>query len=868
MATSPASGGGRPQAKGSRVIPFGKYLLLERLAVGGMAEVFLSKSFGIEGFEKIIAIKRILPTMAEDEDFIEMFIDEAKIAGQLNHANVVPIYELGKIGDSHYIAMEYVWGKDLLQIMNRFRRMRKRMPPAMVAFVASRMCEALEYAHTKKDRAGTPLNLIHRDISPQNILVSYEGAVKLIDFGIAKAASRTTKTQAGVLKGKFGYMSPEQVRGLPIDHRSDIFAVGTCMYEMLTADRLFLGESDFSTLEKVRHATVSPLSEMVPGIPEQLEKVIMKALSREPADRWQSAGELQEALQEFLASERPPFTTSKLASWMKAAFTKEMGAEKSKLDGFAHVGRPSVLGAPNPPSAPKPAPQARMPKRTMMGLGPLAATARPNPPQARAVMPPKEPSIAELDPSDLIEADDVLDDDDDVQELTADATMVTASPFDAMEDGGGFDEMEEEATQIFFAADSTEGLVDPAPASGHTGMPSGSVQVFSAPVPDPVPGEATVAAPIESFTGGASAPKPVAGVGLGSGQAVPGFADDRPTLMLQEEAVLPGMQQQMGGPPQAQAQPQMQVQAGPPMGFAAPPPAAGQQRHLQTMEMGSLEPDKSERIKKIALISAAAILLIGLGIGGAFMIMGGGGGAGSIEVRTVPDVNAEVRIDGVGRGHAPVRISEVPAGSREVMVVADGYETITRNVDVGEGSTAALELVLVASARPTAVAANTMVETAMLPSVMDTVAPTMTEAVETETQDETETAMDEEPTSEMVTAMTTTMATTMATMRTETMDSGQMVIRRNDDEDPPGFMQIVRTMSMTAARRGRGRLVVNSQPWSKVFVDGRERGNTPQPSLTVSAGEHRIELRTQDGRTHRRTVEVENGGTVRVIHRF
>lgn len=862
MATSPASGGGRPQAKGSRVIPFGKYLLLERLAVGGMAEVFLSKSFGIEGFEKIIAIKRILPTMAEDDDFIEMFIDEAKIAGQLNHANVVPIYELGKIGDSHYIAMEYVWGKDLLQIMNRFRRMRKRMPPAMVAFVASRMCEALEYAHTKRDRAGTPLNLIHRDISPQNILVSYEGAVKLIDFGIAKAASRTTKTQAGVLKGKFGYMSPEQVRGLPIDHRSDIFAVGTCMYEMLTADRLFLGESDFSTLEKVRHATVSPLSEMVPGIPEQLEKVIMKALSREPADRWQSAGELQEALQEFLATERPPFTTSKLASWMKAAFTKEMGAEKSKLDGFAHVGRPSVLGAPNPP-APKPA--AREPKRTMMGLGPLAATARPNPPQAHAATPPKEPSIAELDPADLIEADD-----DDVQELTADATMVTASPFDAMEDGGGFDEMEEEATQIFFAADSSEvGLVDPAPASPHAVMPSGSVQVFSAPVPDPVPGEATVAAPIESFTAGAAAPKPVAGVGLGSGQALPGFGDDRPTLMLQEEAVLPSLQQPLPGP-QGQ-QPQMQVQAGPPIGFAAPPPAAGEQRHLQTMEMGSLEPDNRDRIKKIALISVAAIVLIGVGIGGAFAIMGGGGGAGTIEVRTVPDVNAEVRIDGVGRGHAPVRISEVPAGSRQVMVVAEGYETITRNVDVGEGSTAALDLVLVASARPTAVAANTMVETAMLPTVMDTVAPTMVED-EAQTQMEaepetapTESAMEEEPVTQMVTAMTTTMRTTPMT------DSGQMIIRQNTEEDPPGFMRIERTMvetMMTTARRGRGRLVVNSQPWSKVFVDGRERGNTPQPSLTVSAGSHRIELRTQDGRTHRRTVDVENGGTVRVIHRF
>ena len=157
-----------PARSGDRVIPFGKYLLLDRLAVGGMAEVYTAKSFGVEGFEKIIAIKRILPTMAEDEDFIQMFIDEAKIAGQLTHANITPIFELGKIGESHYIAMEYVWGKDLLQIMNRFRRMRRHMPPVMAAWIASKMSEGLDFAHRKRDRQGQPLYIVHRDVSPQN----------------------------------------------------------------------------------------------------------------------------------------------------------------------------------------------------------------------------------------------------------------------------------------------------------------------------------------------------------------------------------------------------------------------------------------------------------------------------------------------------------------------------------------------------------------------------------------------------------------------------------------------------------------------------------------------------------------------------
>lgn len=347
--------GGQNPHTPPRVIPFGKYLLLDRIAVGGMAEVYTAKSFGIEGFEKIIAIKRILPTMAEDRDFITMFIDEAKIAGHLTHANIVPIYELGKIGESHYIAMEYVWGKDLLQIMNRFRRMRRHMPPVMAAWIASKMLEGLDYAHRKRDRHGRPMGIIHRDVSPQNCLISYEGQVKLIDFGIAKAASRNTKTQAGVLKGKFGYMSPEQVRGNAIDHRSDIFAASTCLHEMLTGERLFVGESDFSTLEKVRNAEVVPPSVTVPDMPAELEAILMKGLARDPDDRWSTAGEMQEALQRFIALQRPPFGTSKLNTWMRTAFAPEIAKEKARLDSFSKIGHPAAsAAAPSQPRVPPP----------------------------------------------------------------------------------------------------------------------------------------------------------------------------------------------------------------------------------------------------------------------------------------------------------------------------------------------------------------------------------------------------------------------------------------------------------------------------------------------------------------------------------
>jgi serine/threonine protein kinase len=316
---------------------FGKHLLLERISVGGMAEVFKAKTFGPDGFEKIVAIKRILPSMAEDQDFISMFIDEAKIAGQLSHANICQIFELGKIGSSHFIAMEYVQGKDVLQIQNRFRRLRKQMPLPMAALIAAKICEGLDYAHRKCDKNNQPLNIIHRDVSPQNILVSYEGEVKIIDFGIAKAVSRSSKTQAGVLKGKFGYMSPEQVRGLPLDRRSDTFAIGTLLWEMCTDERLFAGPSDFAVLEKVRNATVPPPSSHNPMIPPELEAIIMRALKRDPLERYQWSAEMQEALQNYLLAQSPPWTSAMLSSMLKELFAREMAREQAALEHYRNI---------------------------------------------------------------------------------------------------------------------------------------------------------------------------------------------------------------------------------------------------------------------------------------------------------------------------------------------------------------------------------------------------------------------------------------------------------------------------------------------------------------------------------------------------
>ncbi len=308
-----------------------------------MAEVFKAKSYGVEGFEKIIAIKRILPTMGEDRDFIKMFIDEAKIAGQLAHANICQIFELGRIDGSHFIAMEYIWGKDLLQIQNRLRKLKQQMPVPLACFCIGKVLEGLDYAHRKRDPLGRPLEIVHRDCSPQNVLVSYEGEVKVIDFGIAKATSRNSRTMAGVLKGKFGYMSPEQVRGLPLDRRSDIFALGTMLYECLTGERLFQGETDFSTLEKVRNVDIQPPRSINPNIPETVEAVILKALAKDVDERYQWCGEMLADLQQYLMSQDVVFTAKSLSGWLKDVFQAEIERERQQLEQYKRVGRDGLI---------------------------------------------------------------------------------------------------------------------------------------------------------------------------------------------------------------------------------------------------------------------------------------------------------------------------------------------------------------------------------------------------------------------------------------------------------------------------------------------------------------------------------------------
>jgi serine/threonine protein kinase len=304
---------------------FGPYELLDRVAVGGMAEVFKAKRSGVEGFEKIVAVKRILPHLSDNQEFVDMFVNEAKMVAGLTHPNIVQIFDLGRIESSYYIAMEYVHGRDLRTILRRAKERGLRMPMDLALRIAGFVCSALEYAHRKRDDRGRPMEIVHRDVSPQNILISFEGDVKLADFGIAKAATKASTTDRGALRGKLLYMSPEQAWGRSMDRRSDLFSLGLVLYEMLADQKPFMGAggaSELTVLETVRQCRIIPPREANPRIPEELERLVLKALAKDPDERFQDASEMGRGLERVLR-DRPAPSAPEMSRFMELLFDRE-----------------------------------------------------------------------------------------------------------------------------------------------------------------------------------------------------------------------------------------------------------------------------------------------------------------------------------------------------------------------------------------------------------------------------------------------------------------------------------------------------------------------------------------------------------------
>ena len=641
-------------------VPFGKYYLLERINVGGMAEVFKAKTFGVEGFERLLAVKRILPNIAEDEEFITMFIDEAKIAVQLQHANIAQIFDLGKVDDSFFIALEYVHGRDLRSIFDRMRKKAESLPIAMACYVTMQVCEGLDYAHNKRDAQGRELNLVHRDISPQNVLIGYEGECKLIDFGIAKAAGKASKTQAGILKGKFGYMSPEQVRGLPIDKRSDIFAVGIVLYELLTGERLFIGESDFSTLEKVRNVEIQPPSSYNKKIPQELERVVLKALARDPEDRYANAIDLHDDLQSFLYSVGEFFSRKDLAAWMKKTFAMEIEEDNAKLEEFRQIAAPVASSG------------AEVSRRAAVGGVPAGRPGgtnakAPSKPAAKASSKPSQPQASAHQPMgwDDEELDtQIFDKEDDVKPVAAE---------DLFFEDDDRTVANEPAPDILEQARPPE-LTTPKPIT-LTPLPSEDIKMTPPPLARPLPPPPTARRP--TLVG-----VPPAGL------PVPGGRVTGPVPTLPPPGPPPGRsgirRSGLNLPPASAVAPA--PSAPPPRRPTpmAPPPQRQRFREPTEAPFGTgsfetLAPRRPAR-RGVAVLAAVAVLA--------------GGGMvywyttnvkpGKIELATTPG-DATVLVDNNKVGdHSPVTI-EKPPGLYTLTVMRDGYGRNDQSIELKAG---------------------------------------------------------------------------------------------------------------------------------------------------------------------------------------
>lgn len=332
-------------------IPFGDYTLLNRVAVGGMAEVWQARRRGVEGFQKTVAIKKILSHLTDSTDFVTMFIDEAKLAAQLNHNNIIQIYDLGKVGPDYFIAMEYVDGKDLRSILRAGRDTSRPLPVGLALMIAARLARALDYAHRKRDFDNRALGLVHRDVSPQNVLISHEGEIKLCDFGIVKAVVKASTTQMGALKGKLQYMSPEQAWGKAVDSRSDIFSLGAVLFEMLTGRKLFTADTEVAVLDAVRDCRISPPSEHHAAIAPEIDDLVLRTLAKEPEERFQTAGEMEQAIEIILHEIQPRPSEAELTIYTKQLFAAEIPPAAASDSSFGALQpRTSRTKTPSSPS--------------------------------------------------------------------------------------------------------------------------------------------------------------------------------------------------------------------------------------------------------------------------------------------------------------------------------------------------------------------------------------------------------------------------------------------------------------------------------------------------------------------------------------
>jgi serine/threonine protein kinase len=333
--------------------PFGQYYLLGLIARGGMAEVYRARAKDYR--ERILAVKCMRPQLAREARFVDMFIREGKLAILLNHSSIVETFDVGRAEGRYFIAMEYIGGKDLTQVLRRCQEANQRIPVPHAIHIAARIAEGLHHAHTLAGDDGRPLNIVNRDVSPSNVRLSYAGAVKMLDFGIAQALMKFT-SEIGVLKGKFSYMSPEQIRGMPVDARTDIFSAGIILHEMLTTEKLFRGDTEFALMEKVRKAEVPPPSKFNRRVPPELDAICARALARDVVDRYQTAADFSRELSQLLVGYR--FEQTELRELVRGLFRADFAKEEEDMRAATTSlppGERARIPVPTPP-LPQPAP--------------------------------------------------------------------------------------------------------------------------------------------------------------------------------------------------------------------------------------------------------------------------------------------------------------------------------------------------------------------------------------------------------------------------------------------------------------------------------------------------------------------------------
>jgi serine/threonine protein kinase len=344
-----------------------RYRVIKRLEAGGMAEVYLGEASSVEGFKKRVAIKRVLPHLAQNDNFIQMFLDEARLSARLSHANIVSVFDISARDDTYFLIMEFVDGANLKKILDSFQRRGSNFPLPEAIYVCAEACRGLSYAHELHDENGRPLGIVHRDISPPNIMLTKRGEVKVADFGLAKAGTQLSQTDPGVVKGKFSYLSPEAALGREVDARADIFSLGIVLWEMLAGRRLFLGETDYATVKLIQQANIPRLGPLNNNIDEAFEEILLKALTREPEDRYQTAQQFGDALTDYLFARQLRVTNYDIANLVNSAMAEEASPIKheaslidrliqEELDGSVAL-RNEHLPAPTPVASGQPAMQ-------------------------------------------------------------------------------------------------------------------------------------------------------------------------------------------------------------------------------------------------------------------------------------------------------------------------------------------------------------------------------------------------------------------------------------------------------------------------------------------------------------------------------